>query len=280
MHEAPDPYGSAAEAGRLLREQLGDHRVAVVLGSGWAGVARELGEVVGELATSDLPGAAAPTVPGHDGRLRSVRVSRADAREIRTLVVAGRSHLYEGHDAAAVVHLVRAAVLSGCSTVVLTNAAGSLRPEVGIGSAVVISDQLNLTGTDPMCGPPPPEGPSSRFTDLTNLYDRDLRARLLERRPDLPEGIYAGLRGGSFETPAEIRMLRTMGADLVGMSTVLESIAAHHLGARVAGISLVTNLAAGLQDSVDHEEVLAAGHAAAGPLTAVLRDLLDVLDPG
>ena len=280
MHEAPDPYGSAAEAGRLLREQLGDHRVAVVLGSGWAGVARELGEVVGELATSDLPGAAAPTVPGHDGRLRSVRVSRADAREIRTLVVAGRSHLYEGHDAAAVVHLVRAAVLSGCSTVVLTNAAGSLRPEVGIGSAVVISDQLNLTGTDPMCGPPPPEGPSSRFTDLTNLYDRDLRARLLERRPDLPEGIYAGLRGGSFETPAEIRMLRTMGADLVGMSTVLESIAAHHLGARVAGISLVTNLAAGLQDSLDHEEVLAAGHAAAGPLTAVLRDLLDVLDPG
>ena len=279
MHEPPDPYRSAAEAGEQLRERLGQHRVAVVLGSGWAGVAGELGEETGELAAADLPGVAAPTVPGHEGRLRSVQVARPDGRTTPTLVVAGRSHLYEGHGAAAVVHLVRAAVLAGCGTVVLTNAAGSLRPEVGIGSAVVISDQLNLTGADPMCGPPPPEGPSSRFTDLTNLYDRDLRARLLERRPDLPEGVYAGLRGGSFETPAEIRMLRTMGADLVGMSTVLEAIAAHHLGARVAGVSLVTNLAAGLQDSVDHEEVLAAGRAAAGPLAAVLRALLDVLDP-
>ena len=278
MHQAPDPYRSAAEAGEQLRDRLGQHRVAVVLGSGWSGVAEDLGEVTGELAATDLPGVAAPTVPGHDGRLRSVQVGHADGRRTPTLVVAGRSHLYEGHDAAAVVHLVRAAVLSGCSTVVLTNAAGSLRPEVGVGSAVVVSDQLNLTGTDPMCGPPPPEGPSSRFTDLTDLYDRELRARLLARRPDLPEGVYAGLRGGSFETPAEIRMLRTLGADLVGMSTVLESIAAHHLGARVAGISLVTNLAAGLQESVDHEEVLAAGRAAAGSLATVLQDLLDVVD--
>lgn len=279
MHQAPDPYRSAARAGEQLRERMGVHRAAVVLGSGWSGVATALGEVVGELPAAELAGVAAPTVPGHEGTLRSVQVTQGDGRGTPTLVVAGRSHLYEGHDAASVVHLVRAAVLSGCSAVVLTNAAGSLRPEVGVGSAVVISDQLNLTGTDPMCGPPPPEGFRSRFTDLTDLYDRELRARLLERRPELHEGVYAGLRGGSFETPAEIRMLRTVGADLVGMSTVLESIAAHHLGARVAGVSLVTNLAAGLQPSVDHEEVLAAGHAAAGSLVGVLRDLLGVLDP-
>ena len=278
--DAPDVYRSAADAGEQLRQRLGIHRVAVVLGSGWSEVAEALGEVAAQLRATDLPGVAAPTVPGHDGRLRSVRVSLPGGGSTPVLVVAGRSHLYEGHDAASVVHLVRTAVLSGCTTVVLTNAAGSLRPEVGIGSTVLISDQLNLTGADPMCGPPPPDGPASRFTDLSDLYDRELRARLLRRRPDLPEGVYAGLRGGSFETPAEIRMLRTLGADLVGMSTVLEAIAAHHLGATVVGVSLVTNLAAGLQASVDHEEVLAAGRAASASLTSVLGDVLAVLDQG
>jgi purine-nucleoside phosphorylase len=280
MHDDVDPYRSAAEAAAVLRARLGEHRVAVVLGSGWSAVAPGLGRVVQELAATDLPGVSPPTVPGHEGTLRSVAVRLPSGRERPVLALSGRSHLYEGHDAAAVVHLVRAAVMSGCDTVVLTNAAGSLRPEVGTGSAVMISDQLNLTGTDPLSGPPPSMGPSSRFTDLTDLYDRELRAGLRARRPDLSEGVYAGLRGPSFETPAEIRMLRTMGADLVGMSTVLESIAARHLGARVAGISLVTNLAAGLQSAVDHHEVLAAGDAAAGTLVGVLADLVDVLDAG
>lgn len=248
--------------------------MAVVLGSGWAEVATSLGEVTAELPASALPGAPVPAVPGHEGTLRSVRVERPGT-PVQALVIGGRSHLYEGHPPPAVVHTVRAAVMAGCSTVVLTNAAGSLRAEVGVGSPVVISDQLNLTGDDPMCGPPPPD-PTTRFTDLTDLYSRRLRALLHDARPGLPEGVYAGLRGGSFETPAEIRMLRTMGADLVGMSTVLEAIAAKNLGAEVVGISLVTNLAAGMQPSVDHHEVLAAGHAAGATLADVLTTVLSL----
>lgn len=272
-----DPYESASDAARFLSGHLGPHEVAIVLGSGWSDVADSLGAVDAEVAASQVPGTAVPGVPGHRGTVRSLRCERSDGTSVRVLLVAGRSHLYEGHDAASVVHTVRAAVMAGCSKVVLTNAAGSLRADVGPGSAVVISDQLNLTGTDPMCGVVPPDGPSSRFVDLTDLYSRRIRERLAAERPDLQDGVYAGLRGGSFETPAEIRMLRTLGADLVGMSTVLEAIAAHHLGAEVVGVSLVTNLAAGMQESVDHREVLAAGHAAADELTGVLGAVLAVL---
>jgi len=173
------------------------------------------------------------------------------------------------------VHAVRAAVLSGCTTVVLTNAAGSLRPAVGIGSAVLISDQLNLSGSNPMCGAGPPEHLRGRFADLSGLFSHRLRSAVLSEHPELVEGVYAGVLGGSYETPAEIRMLRTLGADLVGMSTVLESIAAHHLGAEVVGVSLVTNLAAGMQDTLDHTDVLAAGTASTELLIDLLRTVLD-----
>ncbi len=260
-------------AAEQLGELLGTHHTALVLGSGWAGAANALGAIEAEVAGHDLPGVPEPTVAGHRGTLHSLRVDTPTGEQ-RVLVIAGRSHLYEGHSPEVVVHLVRAAVLSGCGRVVLTNAAGSLRPEVGVGRVVVISDQINLMGVNPMVGPAPEPRFPSRFTDLTDLYCAELRAALADHRPDLAEGVYAGLLGGSFETPAEIRMLRTLGADLVGMSTVLEAIAAHHLGAEVIGLSLVTNLAAGLQPTVDHHEVLAAGDAASDELRGVLRDVL------
>lgn len=269
------PYRLASTAAEAIRDQLGAHNVAVVLGSGWRDAADTLGAVQSEIPSHELPGVEAPTVSGHEGVLRSVSVPTGSGEQ-RLLVLAGRSHLYEGHRPDTVVHLVRSAVLSGCERVVLTNAAGSLREEVGIGRVVVVSDHLNLMGADPMVGAAPPEHLGSRFVDLTDLYDAQLRAALADRRPDLVEGVYAGLLGASFETPAEIRMLRTLGADLVGMSTVLEAIAAHHLGARVTALSLVTNLAAGLQPSIDHLEVLAAGEAARSEMSDVLRDVLEV----
>jgi purine-nucleoside phosphorylase len=276
MDPAEDPYQLARTSADALRGRLGPHRVAVVLGSGWAAVADGLGEVRAQLASHELPGVPAPTVQGHEGTVRSVRLT-ADDGPLDVLVVSGRSHLYEGHSPDVVVHMVRTLVLSGCDHVVLTNAAGSLRRDLAVGTPVVISDHLNLTGANPMVGTAPPSSVPSRFVDLTDLYDADWRAALGRRRGTDVEGVYAGLLGGSFETPAEIRMLATLGADLVGMSTVLEAIAAHHLGALVLGISLVTNLAAGLQDHVDHQEVLDAADAAADALRDVLLHAVEVV---
>ena len=208
----------------------------------------------------------APTVQGHGGT-----ITRVEVGERTVLVMAGRVHLYEGHSAHTVCHAVRCAVLAGCGTVLLTNAAGSLRPEVDVGTPVVLTDQLNLSGANPLAGPPPPESMGARFADLSDLYDQDLRDAALASDPGAAEGIYAGLLGGSFETPAEIRMLSGMGADVVGMSTVLESIAARHLGASVFGVSLVTNLAAGLQPELNHQEVLEAGAESSQRLVGMLR---------
>jgi purine-nucleoside phosphorylase len=177
-----------------------------------------------------------------------------------------------------VVHAVRTVVMAGCRVVVLTNAAGSLRPEWPVGSPVLIADHLNLTGHSPMVGPPPPDHLPARFADLTDAYSARLRAIAREVEPSLHEGVYAALLGGSYETPAEIRMLRTMGADLVGMSTALEAIAAVHLGAEVLGLSLVTNLAAGLSaGALDHREVLAAGAGAAAGIGRLLRSIVEGL---
>lgn len=277
MDDPDDPYTRATRAGEELRGRLGEHDVALVLGSGWAQACDDLGTVVEEMPASELTGVAAPTVQGHAGTLRSLQVTRTDRDPLSVLVLAGRSHLYEGHDAATVVHPVRAAVRSGCRNVVLTNAAGSLRPEWGVGSPVVIADHLNLTGADPMVGAGPTGDWGPRFVDLTQLYAPRWRAELAQRRPGLPEGVYAGLLGGSFETPAEIRMLDVLGADLVGMSTVLEAVAAQHAGAEVLGLSLVTNLAAGLQERIDHLDVLEAADAATDTLTDTLRAALDTV---
>jgi purine-nucleoside phosphorylase len=264
-----DPWELASADAELLRSRLGGVEAAVVLGSGWSDVGRGLGDVQAEMPMQDLVGQPEPTVQGHGGTITAVRVESIDV-----MVLGGRVHLYEGHGAHTVVHAVRCAVLAGCTSVLLTNAAGSLRSEVGVGSPVVISDQVNLSGANPMVGPPPPEALGARFVDLTDLYDPGLRSAAQQAAPGLADGVYAGLLGGSFETPAEIGMLSRLGADLVGMSTVLEAIAARHLGARVFGVSLVTNLAAGLQQELDHLEVLAAGSAASPKLTDVLRSVL------
>ncbi|MFN7148408.1 MAG: purine-nucleoside phosphorylase [Microthrixaceae bacterium] len=275
MTDPESPYALALAAAVELRTRLGEHHVALVLGSGWADAAEHLGTVVDEMPAHELSGFAAPTVQGHAGMLRSLRVQRADGDTLQVLVIAGRSHLYEGHDAATVVHPIRAAVRSGCARVVLTNAAGSLRPEWPVGSPVVISDHLNLTGANPMVGADPPRSWSSRFVDLSQLYSPRWREAVAARRPGLEQGVYAGLLGGSFETPAEIRMLDVLGADLVGMSTVLEAVAARHAGASVLGLSLVTNLAAGLQDTIDHLDVLDAASAATDTLAEALRAAVD-----
>jgi purine-nucleoside phosphorylase len=254
----------AAAAAAALAQATGvaTHDVAVVLGSGWRPAADLIGEPSHELAMADLPGFVQPAVAGHGGTVRSVPV---DGR--RVLVLLGRTHLYEGHGVDAVAHGVRTAAAAGCGTVVLTNAAGGIRDGLAVGEPVVVADHLNLTGASPLRGP--------RFTDLTDLYSPRLRARARALDPTLVEGVYAGLPGPHFETPAEIRMLRGSGADLVGMSTVLEAIAARAEGVEVFALSLVTNLAAGLSGApLDHREVLAAGAAAATRMGALLRELV------
>jgi purine-nucleoside phosphorylase len=219
---------------------------------------------------ADLGGFPPPTVPGHAAAVRSI-----DAGGLRVLVFLGRTHLYEGHPVATVVHGVRTAVAAGCKVIVLTNAAGGIREGLAVGEPVLVSDHLNLTGRSPLTGAPPPPGYASRFTDLTDLYSERLRVLARSAEAGLAEGVYAALPGPHFETPAEIRVLRTLGADLVGMSTVLEAIAARHLGAEVMAISLVSNLAAGMTgEPLDHLEVVAAGKAAAARIGGLLSGIL------
>jgi purine-nucleoside phosphorylase len=277
-----DPFARAAASARRLAERTGQpaHDVAVVLGSGWAPAADALGAGP-DVAFADLGGFPPVTVPGQAGAVRSVA-----AGPLRALVFLGRAHLYEGHGVSAVVHGVRTAVAAGCRVIVLTNAAGGIRDGLQAGQPVLVSDHLNLTGQSPLAGGPPPPGYPSRFADLTDLYSLRLRALALAADPSLAQGVYAALPGPHYETPAEIRMLRGLGADLVGMSTALEAIAARHLGAEVLAVSLVTNLAAGLAApgqtarALDHREVVAAGQAAAARVGALLAAILPGMVPG
>jgi len=259
----PDPATEAARAADDLTRALGTgHEVAVVMGSGWAPAADAFGAAEGHVAIGELPGFAAPTAVGHGGQVRSVRVG-----DRRVLLFLGRTHLYEGRGVEPVVHGVRTAAAAGVRTVVLTNAAGGLSPDHRVGQAVLISDHLNLTARSPLVG--------ATFVDLTGLYSARLRSLARELDPSLTEGVYAALPGPHYETPAEIRMLRTLGADLVGMSTALEAIAARAAGLEVLGLSMVTNAAAGITgEKLDHEEVLAAGKAAAGRLGEFLVELV------
>jgi purine-nucleoside phosphorylase len=272
-----EPYAAAQASAASLAQLTGcrSHDIAVVLGSGFAPAAEELGPAATEIPLADLGGFPAPTVPGHAGTARSLAVGPA-----RVLVLLGRVHLYEGNPVAAVVHGVRTAVAAGCRIIVLTNASGGINPAFAVGEPVLISDHINLTGRSPLAGPNPPDGYGPRFTDLTDLYSARLRALARQADPGLAEGVYAGLPGPHYETPAEIRMLRTAGADLVGMSTVLEAIAARHMGAEVLGISLVSNPAAGvaaagqLPAALDHEEVIAVGRASAARVGSLLARMM------
>ena len=263
-----EAFALAAAAADALRARtsIESFDVALVMGSGWVPAADALGAPAAEIPVTELPGFAPPAVEGHAGRIRVMETGGVGA-----LVFLGRTHLYEGRGVDAVVHPVRTALAAGVRTMVLTNAAGTLRPEERrVGDPVLISDHLNLTGANPLTG--------ATFLDLTEAYSARLRALAREVDPRLPEGVYAAFRGPTYETPAEIRMLRTLGADLIGMSTVLETIEARRGGAEVLGISLVTNIAAGLSDEpLDHEEVLAAGRASAGRMGGLLATVLSRL---
>lgn len=269
--QVSDPFSRAEASAAALRERAGvdSFDAVVVLGTGWRAAADAIGGAELEVPLAELRHFQQPTVKGHTPSVLYIKKGKR-----RVLVYLGRIHLYEGHDPHAVVHGVRTAIAAGCRTVVLTNAAGGIDAGYAVGQPVLISDHLNLTGRSPLTGPLPEQVPS-RFTDLTDLYSRRLRALARELDPSLAEGVYAGLPGPHFETPAEIRMLRTAGADLVGMSTVMEAIAARHLGAEVLGISMVSNPAAGLTDEpIDHQAVLTATGASAARVGTLLSDLL------
>lgn len=247
------PGELAADAAAALAERTGveRHDVALVLGSGWLPAVDALGEPTAELSTTDLPGFSPPAVAGHAGTVRSIRAGDRDL-----LVFLGRTHLYEGLGVRPVVHAVRTAAAAGCRVVVLTNGCGGLNEAWAPGTPVLISDHINLTATSPL------EGAS--FVDLTDLYSRRLRDLCREVEPGMAEGVYVQFPGPHYETPAEIAMVRVIGGHLVGMSTTLEAIAAREAGMEVLGISLVTNLAAGITgEPLDHAEVLEAGRAAA-----------------
>ncbi len=268
----PDPYAAAQASAERLAKVSGQaaHDLAVVLGSGWMPAAEALGPPSAEFSVAELGGFPQPTVAGHSPVARSVLVGTQ-----RVLIYLGRTHLYEGHPVDAVVHGVRTAAAAGCRVIVLTNAAGGINESYQAGRPVLLSDHLNLTGRSPMTGPEPPARYASRFVDLTELYSPRLRALARQADPSLAQGVYAALHGPHYETPAEIRMLKAAGADMVGMSTALEAIAARHLGVEVLGISLITNPAAGLSPSgLDHAEVIAVGQQSAARVGALLAEVL------
>jgi purine-nucleoside phosphorylase len=243
--------------------------IGIVLGSGLGGLADELADPVA-IPFADLPGWPAATAPGHVGRLL---LGRLDG--VPVAMLQGRLHVYEGNDPGLVIQPVLLMGRLGARVVVLTNAAGGVDPDYGPGTLMIIADHLNLTGRTPLLGPNA-EAIGPRFTDLTETWSMRLRARLREAFDGegvaFREGVYAGLLGPSYETPAEVRMLRALGADAVGMSTVLEAIAARWAGIELCGVSLITNAGAGYSGMpLSHEEVLAAGAEAGPRLAAVIR---------
>jgi len=261
-----DPFEVATAAAAVIAERSGTsrHDVALVLGSGWAQTGDLIGRTIATIDNSDVPGFAKAAVAGHSGVMRSVAVGDTGHR---ALVYGTRTHFYEGRGVRPVVHAVRTAAAAGCRTIVLTNGCGGLNPAWAPGTPVLIRDHLNLTAASPVEG--------ANFVDLTDLYSPRLRDLARGVDPGLDEGVYVQFRGPHYETPAEVRMARILGGDLVGMSTALEAIAARQSGLEVLGISLVTNLAAGVGGQpLAHEEVLEAGQAAAGRCGSLLSAIV------
>jgi purine-nucleoside phosphorylase len=260
-----------AEAVAAVRRRAAQSpRVGVVLGSGLGAFADGLGSAV-RIGYADIPHMPRTSVSGHAGTLVIGR-----SREVVVACLQGRAHLYEGHAPERVVFGARLLGRLGCEVVLLTNAAGGVRPSLSPGALMLLTDHLNLTGASPLVGPNEPSlGP--RFPDMTRTYDESL-ARLAREAAAaagiaLAEGVYAGLLGPSYETPAEIRMLRALGADAVGMSTVLEAIALRHMGIRVGAVSLVTNMAAGMTEAtLDHAEVERTAAASRAATTTLLAE--------
>jgi purine-nucleoside phosphorylase len=258
----------ARSAGEFLRARFAVPSIdlAFVLGSGWSAAADDLGAEIGRCVLSDVPGCARPTVIGHGAILRLVRTSAGKVAAIFT----GRTHLYEGRGVGHVVHPIRAAAAAGAQVLVLTNGCGGLNPRWAAGTPVLIRDHINLTGETPLVGP--------TFIDLSEVYSSRLRDLARTVEPGLEEGVYVQFHGPQFETPAEVRMAGIIGGDLVGMSTALEAIAARQAGLEVLGISLITNLAAGISPTpLSHVDVLEAGQKAAPRLRTLLAGITAVL---
>ena len=266
-----DPMAAAAQAASEIAARTGvaTHDVALVMGSGWVGACDALGDAAYECDAHELTGFQAPVVAGHSGKIRSYELKH-DGGSLRALVFLGRTHLYEGKGMEPVVHNVRTAVKAGCKVIVLTNASGGINAAYKVGEPVLIRDHISLTAQSPLSG--------ATFVDLTDLYSKRIREIVRKEDASLQEGVYVHFRGPTYETPAEILMMRTIGADLVGMSTVPEAIAAHAMGAEVLGISLVSNAAAGMTgEKLNHEEVVAAGKAAASRMGELLKNVIPKL---
>jgi purine-nucleoside phosphorylase len=270
---AADTSGGAAETVAAIRRHVGDDapKIAIVLGSGLGGLA-DVVERSAVIPYGDIPGFPGSTVVGHSGELIVGRLA-----DTPVLLQSGRFHLYEGHDPSTVARPVRAFAELGVETLIVTNAAGGLRPTFAPPMIMLIADHLNVMFRNPLVGRVEPG--EVRFPDMSDPYDRELRALAhrvaLRLGVSLPEGVYAGLLGPSYETPAEIRMLARLGADAVGMSTVPEAIAARARGIRVLGFSAITNLAAGISPTkLDHDEVLEAGREVGDRLIALVTGVV------
>src|SRR6478609_6831850 len=258
---AADPFEVARDAAAVIAAKSGieRHDIALTLGSGWGKAADLIGETVSEIPASEVPGFSASAVPGHSGTVRSIRLANGK----HALVIGARTHYYEGHGVRRVVHSVRTAAAAGATTMILTNGAGGIKEHWKPGTPVLISDHINLTADSPLEG--------ATFIDLTDLYSSRLRAIAKRFDPALDEGVYTQFRGPHYETPAEVQMAKAIGGHIVGMSTALEAIAARQAGMEILGMSLITNLAAGIQTTpLSHEEVIEAGRAA----ESVISDLL------
>lgn len=260
-----DPQALAAQAAQVIAEQTNveKHDIALVLGSGWGQAAELVGETTHTLDATTIPGFHASAVPGHKGTISSILTDSGK----RVLVLGARTHFYEGRGVRSVVHPIRTAAAAGCQTLVLTNGCGGLNENWTPGTPVMISDHINLTATSPLEG--------ATFVDLTDLYSSRIREIAREVDSSLDEGVYAQFTGPHYETPAEVQYAKRIGADLVGMSTALEAIAARHAGMEIFGMSLVTNLAAGISPvPLSHEEVIEAGQAAGPRISKLLAQII------
>lgn len=263
-----DPNGDPREIAAIAAAELAQlsgiarHEIALTLGSGWGKAADFLGETVSDVPATLLTGFDGTGITGHAGTLRSVRL--ADGRH--ALINTARTHLYEGRGVRRVAHSVRLAAAAGASTIVLTNGAGGLKAGWGPGTVALITDHINLTATSPLEG--------ATFIDLTDLYSTRLRELAKSVDPSLEEGVYVQFPGPHYETPAEVAMAGIMGGDIVGMSTTVEAIAAREAGLEILGLSLITNLAAGISTTpLSHGEVIAAGEAAQQRIGQLLADI-------
>lgn len=269
-------YERAEHATRIIRARITvEPRVAVVLGSGLGGFADEFEDAV-SIPYQEIPGFKQSTAQGHAGQLV---IGNVDSVPI--LAMQGRVHYYEGYTLEEVTFPIRVFKLLGIKTLILTNAAGGINVELQQGALMVLSDHLNLMGANPLRGPND-ERFGSRFPDMSAVYSPELQELVVEEARaigvEVRRGIYGGLSGPSYETPAEIVMLRNLGADAVGMSTVPEAIVARHMGLEVLGISCITNMAAGLSDEpINHEEVMATGDRVRETFTALLRRIVSAV---